>query len=421
MSSSGEEVSLPIGKLGIVFRGCPPVIKSINDTSPLQDQVAEGFVVESLKLGNGIVYEDLNSTDLVQKLKENARSADRKLVIQAPGIVWAKDGSAASHEFNPASPVRELFHIGYIVEKPVSGEEEDGQEIEVVLSSNAYVKTSSDSIKPANEMQTIRIDLPLGKLGLFFKKVNFNGKKLVYICKISDTSPMKDSLKVGDIVEELELPERDNVRGFSKEELGEHIASSSEMDGRVLIVQRQEGAEIGTMSISTLDLPAGKLGVVFKGNKKRVYVSKISEDSPMKDIFQVGDIIDTLELPDGQKSSNFNSSQLGESLKQSSDNDGRVIIVKRKKSTTKSVTKTFDLPEGKLGVVFRGSKSVFVSKVSDTSHAKDLFQAGDVVESIELPDGEKYSEFTSTQLGEHLKNSMESKGRKMSVKRQECA
>lgn len=421
MSSSDEEVSLPIGRLGIVFKGCPPVIHSISESSPLKDQLTEGFVVESLRLGDGAVSNDLNSTDLVQKLKENARSANRKLVIRAPGIVWAKGGSPAPCQFNPTSPVRELFHIGYVVEKPEADDDNDGQEIEVVLSSNAYVRTPSGSVKPANKMQSVRVDVPVGKLGLFFRKVNFDGKSQVYVSKISDTSPMRDSLIVGDIIEELELPEGDNVRGFSKQELGEHIVSSSEMEGRVMIVQRQEGGEIGTMSMSTLDLPSGKLGVVFKGNKKRVYVSKISEDSPMKDIFQVGDVIDTLELPNGNKCRNFNSTELGESLKHSSEADGRVIIVKRKKSTTKSVLKTFDVPEGKLGVVFRGSKSVFVSKVSDTSPMKDLFQAGDIVESIELPDGEKFSEFTSMQLGEHLKSSSESMGRKMTVKRQECA
>lgn len=425
MSSSVVEVNLPAGKLGLVFRGDPPVIKGLSETSPLQDEVIEGYVIESLKLGDGTVCEGLNSTELGEKLKQSAESSDRKLILKAPdGVKPEADEDNPEPEGDKpkeASPAREYFHIGYVVEKELEDSDEGSQEIEVVLSSNTYVKTASGVVKPAEDMDTTRVTLPEGKLGLFFKTVKLDGKKRVFVSNISETSPMIDSLKVGDIVEELELSDGETFTEFDKDELGKHIQSSSEMEGRVLTVKRQEVGDLVTMTMSSLDLPAGKLGVAFKGSKKRVYVSKIAEDSPMKDIFQVGDVIDTLELPDGNKSSDFSSSQLGESLKDTSGTDGRIVIVKRKKPTEKSIMKTVDIPEGKLGVFFKGSTSVLVSKISDTSPVKEDFQVGDVVDSIELPGGEKFSKFTAKQLGEHLKKSSESTERKIILKRQESA
>merc|ERR1712232_189823 len=98
----------------------------------------------------------------------------------APGIMWTKDKSETPPELNPDSQLKDLFHIGYIIEKSISGSEqdiEDGQEIEVVLSSNAYVASKSGSIKPAKKMESLRVKLPSGKIGVFFNRVTFNETK----------------------------------------------------------------------------------------------------------------------------------------------------------------------------------------------------------------------------------------------------
>ena len=47
------KLPLPTGKIGVVFKGTPPVVTKVADDSPLKGKVKAGFIVEAMTLSDG--------------------------------------------------------------------------------------------------------------------------------------------------------------------------------------------------------------------------------------------------------------------------------------------------------------------------------------------------------------------------------
>jgi len=400
------DVQLPAGKLGVVFKGSPPLIKALNNDSPMKGQMKIGYIVESLCLSDGTTFEGLSANELGSKLKEHSRNKGRKLLLKPPTnnvIIWSKESKPAI-DLSPVSSLKNLFHIGYVVDKSDSGSdshtavsEEETKEIEVVLTSRLPESDGTIKIKS--------IDLPKGKLGLFFKET-----KKVSVSTIYETSSMKNLIQIGDVVETLKLPDGTIFKYFASTEFAKKLEASEDIKGRVLIVRREEDSA-GTFTMKTLQIPDGKLGVIFKGAKE-VYVYKVGENSPMKNQVQVGDVIDALELRNQERHRKFNREELESKLNATKRSKGRSFVIKRTEGVENVATFTnIDIPEGALGIGFKGSQRVYVSKVVDTSPMKHLLSVGKVIDTLVLPDGTRFRNFTSAELGEKLKDTADMKGR----------
>lgn len=80
-----EVVMLPVGSLGLGFRGTPPSITAVKKTSVLGGQVQVGQIVRKLLLPDGSVVTDLTTPTLVDKLNQHLDSdGGRQLVLETP-------------------------------------------------------------------------------------------------------------------------------------------------------------------------------------------------------------------------------------------------------------------------------------------------------------------------------------------------
>jgi hypothetical protein len=79
-----KAVTLPAGKLGIVFKGSPASVSKIVEDSPLRGKARIGFVVASLKLPDGTEYIGYNSSKLCQFLQATAAMEGRILLLKSP-------------------------------------------------------------------------------------------------------------------------------------------------------------------------------------------------------------------------------------------------------------------------------------------------------------------------------------------------
>mmetsp|Transcript_6910 Transcript_6910/g.8514 ORF Transcript_6910/g.8514 Transcript_6910/m.8514 type:complete len:613 (+) Transcript_6910:260-2098(+) len=83
LASTSLKVVLPAGALGIRFKGYPPVIVEVFDTSPLKDTVSIGMKVLALHLpGEVRGLSNMNSIQLVTCLKDNLAKEGRVLLLE---------------------------------------------------------------------------------------------------------------------------------------------------------------------------------------------------------------------------------------------------------------------------------------------------------------------------------------------------
>lgn len=79
-----KALTLPVGKLGIVFKGQRASISKILEDSPLRGSARIGFVVDSLKLPDGTEYVGYNSSNLCQFLQATSDMEGRILLLKSP-------------------------------------------------------------------------------------------------------------------------------------------------------------------------------------------------------------------------------------------------------------------------------------------------------------------------------------------------
>ena len=76
-------VTLPRGKIGVIFAGSPPIVTMVRDESPLYGLIAAGQIVIGLQIPNTLDFSssDIGTSELVAMLKANQHRDDRILVV----------------------------------------------------------------------------------------------------------------------------------------------------------------------------------------------------------------------------------------------------------------------------------------------------------------------------------------------------
>ena len=190
-------------------------------------------------------------------------------------------------------------------------DEEDTENLETEDTSAMLVGTST-----SDESSEIIIALPPGKLG-----IKFNGSP-AQISEVAEDSPIAGQVEVGKYVLKFIIPGNVDVSGKSSMKLAEALREHSNWDTRTLVlVDKPDG-----IGISTFVLPAGALGMTFKGEKATIKV--IKDSSPLAGKVQHGSRVTKLVVPDQSfEVSDPSSKELGECLRKFSDLDTRTITV----------------------------------------------------------------------------------------------
>jgi hypothetical protein len=256
--------------------------------------------------------------------------------------------------------------------------------------------------------KTITLTLPPGDKG-----ITIEGDPPT-ITSIARTSPLRDNIRIGLAVDSLALEDGTEYIGYSAEE----VVTCLEDDGKDTITMELKNPQVVSLSTrsttlpksKTITLPIGAIGAIFQGAPAKV--SKMTPDSPMRGIFRLGMVVDSLIFPDGTEYRGLKAREISKTLGASSDVEGRVILLKNpaardlpQKSTTK-----VPLPAGDLGLTFIGEPAS-IDDVAETSPLAGKVWAGQLVDTIVLPDGTEYDELDGLETMDILEESADSEGR----------
>jgi hypothetical protein len=86
-------ISIPSGPIGIVFKGVPPTLTTIKDSSALKGKANEGWVVSALTLGDGTVHSGFNTPELLGLLRGSTRDNGRVLTLSDPNSKPLSNGA----------------------------------------------------------------------------------------------------------------------------------------------------------------------------------------------------------------------------------------------------------------------------------------------------------------------------------------
>jgi hypothetical protein len=233
---------------------------------------------------------------------------------------------------------------------------------------------------------------------------------------------LKDKLRVGLVVDSVELDDGFTILGHTADEITELLADN-EGDERVLHLKNPSATSLSERAVilpeeKVVDLPSGKLGVVFAGFPAKV--ARMSDASPVRGKFRIGMAIDSFIMPDGTEYSGLSAEELVGALAESIDTEGRKVILKPPTSKTLSKVSTTKviLPAGDLGLTFDGEPAV-ITEVSEQSTLKDRLYAGQMVKTICLDDGTEYDDLDWNDVQEILGDTEDSTGRWMLLENQE--
>jgi hypothetical protein len=242
------------------------------------------------------------------------------------------------------------------------------------------------------------------------------------IVQVDRTSPLKDKLRVGLVVDSVELDDGFTILGHTADEITELLADN-EGDERVLHLKNPSATSLSERAVilpeeKAVDIPSGKLGVVFAGFPAKV--ARMSDASPVRGKFRIGMAVDSFIMPDGTEYSGLSAEELVGALAESVDTEGRKVILKPPTSKTLSKVSTTKviLPAGDLGLTFDGEPAV-ITEVSEQSTLKDRLYAGQMVKTICLDDGTEYDDLDWNDVQEILGDTEDSTGRWMLLENQE--
>jgi hypothetical protein len=159
--------------------------------------------------------------------------------------------------------------------------------------------------------------------------------------------PVPRSYKEGSIVEGLfptgmyidmiTLSDGTIMSGLNTAELVAVLADSSNEIGRTLTFKNPKTSQPSQPKIllpdeKTIILPVGKLGVFFKG-KEMATVSRLQEDSPVRNLIRVGMVVDILDIPGGKRYSALTAKEVCRLLLDTGHIENRTMILKNPLTT----------------------------------------------------------------------------------------
>jgi hypothetical protein len=287
LSSPGGCVVLPSGPLKIVFKGTPPVVYKIQDESPLLGRMAEGVMVDCLELPDGSSFAGLSTSELLKILKATTDQVGRKLTLVgdedeiSPSrrkIILPTGKLGLSFKFTPPvvwkvqedSPIKDFIKADMFVEALVL---DDGTELggldtaDLMMGLKEHGDQENRTLilrDVATELSGDRIiKLPSGKLYITFK-----GMSPPFVVDVNVESPLYGQVKEGCYVDKLVLGDGTEYTGLDRVELLKIINDTIDLDGRTLYIKDKHS--LPSPAGRKIVLPAGKIGITFKGDAPRV-------------------------------------------------------------------------------------------------------------------------------------------------------
>jgi hypothetical protein len=429
------KMPLPVGKLGIVFKGSPPTVARLSDESPMIGKVKVGYICESLILADGTTFENLSTSELVATLNEFAEESGRKLKMKmglpnsvevtlpegdiGATIATVKDRPVIT-KIGAESTLKAKLRIGLCVDKVTL---DDGTVIVGHSTEEINEFLTDDTANPGRKLSLVAptmgmsaksltlpkvktVQLPSGSLGVAFKS-----KKYTTILSMKADSPMRGLFRVGMVVDSVIMDDGTEFRGLDAKDLGSALKHSVEAEGRTMLLKNPAAKNLPEFSTTKVMLPSmgtsTEIGVVFAGSPATI--KEVAETSPLFGKARRGQLVLTTGWADGTEYDELEADELDEILMDSSGEEGRYLVLKNLPLTLPDVA-TVELPAGKIGVVLKGNPPL-VTRINPTSPIVEKLMVGMVADTLTLEGGETMYEMDTPDFTGALSANSESEKR----------
>jgi len=425
------KVPLPNGQLKVAFKGDTPKVSGIAEDSPMHGILKIGYEFEQLILGDGAILEGLDTYELVAALNEYSEDPNRRMkcrmslpaestvVLQSGAhglVIEDKFGKAILTRIDYESTLRKEIRVGMVLD---TVEFEDGHKImgysaeeinEILTSSDKDSKRTIILRSPDSELSSRQAILPK------YKKINLPkgttaevGLRLTgEIAKIASVkagTPLEGNARAGFVIETLKHPADHEFRGLSGKEMTGCIDSTSDTDGRIIILKNPEMNKMPSIATTRIMLPSkGSLedfGIAVEGSP--AYVSDIDSESPYKGLINRGFKVTIIGWSDGTEFSGLSAVELDEVIRDSSGLGGRYLLLENQAAAAPSIVNV-ELHPGKLGAVFKGVPPQ-LTRLSGNSPLNGLVEIGMVADMLKLSNGTTYFEMDTLEFTNALKAS----------------
>lgn len=430
------KLPLPPGKVGVHFKGSPPVVTKVQDDSPVRGKIKAGYIVLSMTLSDGTLFEGFSTPELVSALNEYSAEEGRKLQMRMEvpdhleiacpegdlGMTLADvDGKAVVTRIASGSPLKKDMRVGLGVDKLIL---EDGM---VVTGSSAdeFTEFISDDNKSSGRVLVLAnpklmaspkaitlphsktVELPVGMLG-----VSFKNREHTIITGLTKESPLRGKVRVGMAVDSVTMTDGTEFRGLNAHDLSDALKSSIDSEGRKMLLKHPASKDLPTLSTTKVYLPdlgnAGEMGISFAGDPAAF--KEVAETSPVYGKARRGQVVLTIGWADGTEYDTVDADDLEDILQDSSGTEGRYLLLKNMPEPPANEL-IIPLPAGKIGLVFKGSPPSVI-RINPDSPLYDLSSlVGMVVDTVTLKNGEVTYELDAHELTGILNANIESEGR----------
>lgn len=439
-----KNIELPPGsmeELGFKLKGQLGEIATITAVSDAVPGLRPGLCVSALTLPEGHQLHQLQAKNLALAIDESAESEGRVIALKNPSLVkmpihgktkvmLPDDGTLEEFGFECAGDPAEITNV--VVDSPFEGlvfkgfqvmtigwtggsefDDLDAGEVDDVLANSQghpgrfmYLK-NMHALEAAEELEEmaeataadpyVYVDLPASKLGL-----SFIGQP-PSITKISPKSPIADEVEIGFIAHSLTLADGTVYDNMDTLQLTDALKGSSSEEGRQICFIKKDVPVSpirggGDGSLKEVPLPAGKLGITFKGNTPAI-ISRVKPDSPLVNEGIEGMGVDSITVKN-REHMQMNAVQVASLIKSTSDESNRILKVRDADSSEfQKIPENLEvvLPAGTIGVTFASTPPV-CKAFKDDSPVGNLIPPGTFVDALKMPDGYTQTGFSAKEL-----------------------
>ena len=321
------------------------------------------------------------------------------------------------------SPMKGRIKEGYIFNSLIMSDGTTFQNLTTVELAKKLKETSPEEgrklVMEIGLPPGAEVVLPQGSLGVTVQDVK--GKPT--ITHIDVNSPLRNSLRVGYVVEKVVMEDGTEHSGHSSKEIDALLTHDAESSGRRLslvnpaLVQSLEKKVTLPME-KLVNLPTGGLGIAFKGQPAAI--TGIKDDSVLKGIVRVGFVVDSLIFPNGTDYVGCSASELSKALQGSSDTEGRKLLLKSPENPdlpSSSAIKVFLPSFGNakdLGLTFGDDATI--SQISPSSPLADKISVGQTVVMVHDGKSVTYDTPNGDKVNDAILDSSGSTGRYLMLK-----
>jgi len=319
------------------------------------------------------------------------------------------------------SPMYGIFKIGYKFKELILG---DGA-IMTGLDTNELVSALNEHSNEPNRMIKLEMSLPAestvvlqsGAHGLIIEH-KFGHAILT---RINYDSPLRKEIRVGMVVDTVELEDGYKICGFAAEEINDALTSSEKHSKRTLIL-RSPDSKLSTREailpkFKKIELPTGtaeEVGIKLAGESAKIL--SVIAGTPLDGIARPGFVIDTLKHPDGHEFRGLSANEMTGCINSTNDATGRVVILKNptlNKILSIGTTKIMLPSEGNLedfGISVEGSTAT-ISGIHSESLYRGMINRGFKVSTCGWADGTEFEALSAVELDEVIRDSSGLEGR----------